>query len=207
MYISEGLLILSTLAGPVVAVQAQKWIERARAGDQRKINLFNTLMATRAARVSFEHVRALNMIDIEFNGARSQKEKAVIDAWHIYHDHLNQQNIPDAQIQAWVDRGSDRFIDLLYAMSQALRYNFDRVLLMRGSYSPRAHGEEENAQLQIRDSLRKILSGESPLPMTLTSVPAPTAQAAQLTAALAAVLAGHAALKVTLEKDGQEQPL
>ena len=38
-------------------------------------------MATRAARLSMEHVQALNMIDITFNG-----EQKIIDAWNLYRD-------------------------------------------------------------------------------------------------------------------------
>lgn len=50
-------------------------------------------MATRGAKVSPDHVEALNMIDIEFygrrSGRRSRAEKSVVDAWKIYLDWLS----------------------------------------------------------------------------------------------------------------------
>ena len=90
-------------------------------------------------------------------------------------------------------------------MSLALGYDFGRVQLKRGIYYPRAHGEQENAQLIIRDSLVKILSGEKPLPMSVTSFP--TSQEAldrqrQVQDALLEYLAGKRPLKVTIESEG-----
>ncbi|MGZ7172458.1 DUF6680 family protein [Burkholderia gladioli] len=60
----------ATLLGPVLAVQAQKWVERAREATNRKQSVFTTLMATRQSRVSIDHVRALNSIDLAFYGRR-----------------------------------------------------------------------------------------------------------------------------------------
>lgn len=204
MNISEGLLILAALAGPVLAVQAQKWIERYSESRKRKMNLFFTLMATRAARLSFEHVRALNMIEMEFYNGKSATEREVLDTWRIYHDHFNQisEKSTDAQLTTWLERGDDLFTDLLHAMSRALGYKFDRVQLKRGAYYPKAHGDEETAQRQIRDSLRSILSGEKPLPMAVTSFAAPPGtneRQAELQRLFTAVLSGKTPLKITIE--------
>jgi len=57
--IADALIILATLFGPIAAVQAQKWIERAREKRASKVNIFNTLMATRGIRIaSMDHVKA-----------------------------------------------------------------------------------------------------------------------------------------------------
>ena len=208
MNISDGLLILSTLAGPVLAVQAQKWIERSRAREARRQNVFYQLMATRPSRVSVEHVRALNMIDLEFYG--DEKFKEVREKWRIYHDHLNEQNIPDARIAAWVEKGGDLFDDLLHSMSVALGYDFDRVQLKRGSYIPRAHGEEETIQRSIRDSLRAILGGTKPFPITVTSVtqePEALERQRDLQRLLSECLSGKQPLQIVIQpaKGGLEQ--
>lgn len=200
MNIAEGLLILAALAGPVLAVQAQKWIERALETRNRRRSLFYSLMATRAARVSFEHVRALNGIDIEF---RERKDRDVIEKWRIYLDHLNKSNVSDAEIKAWGERGEDLFIDVLYAMSHSLGYDFDRVHLKRGVYSPRAHGEEELAQQSIRNSLGAILSGAKPFPIKVTSIEQPQAaleKQAGLQMMLADVLSGKRPLQVVIQQ-------
>lgn len=60
--------IIATIAGPILAVQAQKWLERLRERRNRKLKVFQQLMATRASRLSTDHVQALNMIDLVFYG-------------------------------------------------------------------------------------------------------------------------------------------
>jgi cytochrome bd-type quinol oxidase subunit 1 len=64
----DWLIVASTLLGPILAVQAQKWVEVFRERRGRKLWVVQQLMATRAARVSAEHVQALNMIDLVFYG-------------------------------------------------------------------------------------------------------------------------------------------
>ncbi|WP_422109676.1 DUF6680 family protein [Bradyrhizobium elkanii] len=59
------------MAGPVVAVQTQKWIERASERGKRRQWIFTSLMANRATRLNDDYVRALNSIDLEFSPKRS----------------------------------------------------------------------------------------------------------------------------------------
>lgn len=170
--IAEGLLILGAFLGPILAVQTQKWIERAKEARQRKLWIFHTLMATRAARTSTEHVQSLNMIDLTFD-AEKKKEKPVIDAWDNYLDHLSipTEKMTEAENTTWASRSEDLFIDLLYCLSMALGYNFTKVHLKRGIYSPRAHGEADFAQRFIRDSLVRVFARQQSIPMDVTSFP------------------------------------
>jgi hypothetical protein len=203
--IAEWLIILATVMGPILAVQTQKFIERWREKQERKLRIFQALMATRTARVSPGHVEALNMIDIVFY-KQGPKEKRVVDAWRLYQDHLNdtQDHQTSESLARWGKKGDDLFTDLLYAMAQALNYDFDKVYLKRGVYSPRAHGEEQVAQLMIRDSLVKILSGEQPLPMKVVSIPVSegdTQKQRQIWDGLLECLAGNRSIKIKLEED------
>lgn len=50
-------IIFATLPGPIFAVQAQKWLERRRVEKEHRLAIFRTLMATRAAVLSSEHVK------------------------------------------------------------------------------------------------------------------------------------------------------
>ena len=68
MALSDWLTIIAILLAPVFAVQVQKWVEHLRERRGKKLGVFQALMATRGARLSPEHVRALNMIDLEFSG-------------------------------------------------------------------------------------------------------------------------------------------
>jgi hypothetical protein len=174
---TDGALIAATVMGPVLAVQTQKWIECARARREAQQRIFNVMMATRAARVSPGHVEALNAIDIHFrgNGWRipTVKEREVSRRWRIYADHLNTdlEGSTDAQVTAWNVNRDEYFTDLLEAMAKALGYNFDRVELKRGIYSPKAHGDAELEQRIILRGLVELLTGRQPLSMKVTDFP------------------------------------
>jgi hypothetical protein len=60
---SDCAIVAATLMGPVLAVQAQKWVEWATDRRRRRFSIFNTLMVTRGTRLDFDHVRALNSIE------------------------------------------------------------------------------------------------------------------------------------------------
>lgn len=168
----DWITIAAIVIGPILAVQAQKILESLRYKKQKRLNLFHTLMATRATRTSNEHVSALNMIDIEFYGRRilgiklqTPSEKSVTNAWKNYNDHLNTQYHRD-QFPVWADRGDQLFTTLLYKISQALNYDFDEVQLKRDCYRPIAHGDLENDQYKVRKALIEVLTGTRPIPIT-----------------------------------------
>lgn len=178
--LKDWAIVISTMLGPILAVQAQKAVEGFREVRSRKIRLFETLMATRASRVSPEHVRALNMIDLVFYGERtlgmhrrSSKEQRILDAWKEYLDHLNNK-LPDEQIQLWIAQGAELFTNLLYAMAQDIGYKFDRVQLKRDSYAPIAHGELEAEHSELRKATLSLVTGKHALKMNVVGLPIDT---------------------------------
>lgn len=206
----EWVMVAATVAGPILAVQAQKWIERIRERRQRKQQLFQQLMATRAARLSAEHVQALNMIDLVFYGShffgihrRSKTERAVIETWREYHDHLGTQ-YPEGGGPAWNARLEELFTNLLFAIATDVRFKFDRVQLKKGVYSPQAHGELEREQIAARKLALEVLGGKRAIKMDVASFPvdedALKAQTAVSTA-LVAALEGKGALNVSIKSD------
>lgn len=170
-------MILAILLAPLVAVQVQKYLELLREKRERKQWIFNTLMATRASRVSPEHVQALNMIDIAFSGRKmvrrrqNSEEKQITEAWKIYLDHLCRSDINEKNRDAWTEKGSGLFVDLLQKMAQHLGYDFDKVHLDKGVYTPQAQGELELDQLIIRKQFAEILQGKRGFPMEVISFP------------------------------------
>ena len=63
---AEWAIVFATLLGPILAVQAQKVLEGLREYRAAKLWVFRSLMTTRMQRLSIDHVRTLNMIDICF---------------------------------------------------------------------------------------------------------------------------------------------
>ncbi|GIU03407.1 hypothetical protein TUM4261_00750 [Shewanella sp. c952] len=177
MEYKEIIMVIAVIAGPILAVQAQKYLESIKENKRRKMGLFHTLMSTRANRVSQAHVSALNMIDLEFYGktlfgkrSQSAGEKKITNAWKVYNDHLNEKFTKD-RLGAWADKRDDLFTALLYAMSQHLGYDFDEVQLKRDCYKPMAHGDVEAEQQKIREGIVAVLDGKKSIPMAVTYLP------------------------------------
>jgi hypothetical protein len=197
--------LLTLVLAPLIALLVQDQVNRWREARERKIWIFRTLMATRATRLDPRHVEALNAIQLEFAGGRS--EKKVRDKWKEYLDHLTTPQEQAASPQAWVERGQDYFVDLLYEMAQCLRYNFDKVELKKQCYFPVAHGNIELDQLAIRKGLVELLGGKKPLQMDVVGFPVDeNALAAQkhLTALSTEWFEGKRAVVVEAVRPGQK---
>jgi len=172
------LLIFSTILGPVLAVQAQKWVERVRKRNDRKEWIFNTLMSTRGNRTDVNHVTALNLIELAFYGSnffwkrRTKTEEAVLDAWKEYLDKLNTTLTPET-LQIWSAQREELFIELLLAVSNDLGYKFDRVVLKKGAYLPVAHGDYFAELASLRKFGIEVLEGKRAIKMDITSIPTP----------------------------------
>lgn len=170
---------------PILAVRIERWLDKSKEKRARRESVFHMLMATRTARLSHEHVVALNRIDIEWYGAkffgihrRTTAENEVLEAWKLYLDHLG----TDSKQVGWMERGDELFIDLLYRMAKSLGYDFDKVTLKRGAYSPVAHGNMEMEHLAIRKGLAEWLGGTRNVGVVAITVPPPAKTAGEGTA-------------------------
>lgn len=76
-----------------------------------------------------------------------------------------------SRFEAWAEKRDELFTVLLYAMSQALGYDFDEVQLKRDCYRPVAHGDIENEQHKIRKAMVDVFEGSRPLPIAVTYLP------------------------------------
>lgn len=124
-------------------------------------------MATRAEPVSFDHVKALNMIDIEFYGI-----KEITTSWNKYRDHLNsypQNNPKESDQKSWNDNTPENLTNLLFEMSKLLGFTFNKELLKKGSYIPDAHSIINIEQMVIRQRLAQLLTGNQTLKVELVN--------------------------------------
>jgi len=170
MTIADTLMIIAVVLGPILAVQVQKRIELWKSGRERKIHIFRVLMATRGTPVTPNHVEALNLIDIEFSG-NDKKEKSVRDAWKLYLNHLceypkdYQDPVYKSKVDVWKNKSNDCLVDMLYTMAQTLGYDFDKVQLKIGSYTPQGFAELELEQSLVRRGLVDVLYGKRGFPV------------------------------------------
>lgn len=160
---TQWITIAAIVVGPILALMAQRILDHLREKRKRKLMLLHTLLTSRAAPLSFQHVQALNTIELEFY-PRKGKNTKVIDAWRNYSNHLNQPTITDPALhQAWMDRRTDLMVDLLYEMSKNLGYDFEKVRIQRDAYYPIALGTAENEQNALRAAALRVFEGRDSL--------------------------------------------
>ena len=170
MTFGDFALLFTTLVAPLLAVQAQKWLERHRDDFGRKVHIYKTLMSTRAASVSGIHVQALNSIDLEF---QAKAYSVVRTDWKTLLDHLGSflKRESQSRQEAWEDRRQNLLAKLLLNMGKSLKYEFDEVHIKKGIYAPEAHSRMENEQQMVRQGLISLLQGEKPLKMEVVHFP------------------------------------
>jgi hypothetical protein len=160
--------VLAIALSPVIAL----WVERKQREKeriyQRRLDVLRSLMSTRASRLSQEHVRALNMIEVEFFGV-----PVVTDAWKAYIDHLNK--LPPAT-ETWGAKRDDLFWDLLMKIARELGYLLNPTDIARSAYFPRGHGELEEDTVSVRKLFVEIFAGKRRFPVEVFE-PAGSAQA------------------------------
>jgi hypothetical protein len=165
MKLSDWILAGSTILGPVLAVQAQKWVEGFRDKKARRLTIFRTLMATRALNLSPAHVEALNAVPIDF-----YKDKPVMDAWEEYFMHLT---TAPADNPSWGPRRIDLFVQLLVLIGSRVGYRFN-VAQMNRIYFPNAHSELDEDQHFVRKSIVGLFKGDKSLPIEIKGAPEAT---------------------------------
>jgi hypothetical protein len=171
MTLTDFLLIGATAMSPLIAVQVTRYLDDRNEERARKLQVFKTLMASRAYNLSPAHVEALNRIDLEFSASK-RKEKAVLNVWQLYLDHLGSKNLTG---QTWNDKRVDLLVELLQVMGKSLGYDFNKTHIKNATYSPTAHGRNEDEQEQMRKLTLEVLAGKRPLPMYVTNLPSASA--------------------------------
>lgn len=164
--ISDWLNITAIILSPIFALQVGKILDNLSGKKRRKEEIFNTLMETRAQTLSYEHVRALNKIDVAFYG-----DKAIIKSWTSYRDHLNSypKEGSEADKAVWGDKVPQKLADLLAKMAHLLSYDFDETLLIKGAYIPSAHDLIEKEQSVLRQALVETFALKHPLNVKLVN--------------------------------------
>jgi hypothetical protein len=157
-------LAISTIAavilGPILAVQADKYLQTLRDRKTRKAWIFRELMVTRSTTLSPRHVEALNGIQMEFAGD-NKREREVIDAWQLYLTNLNDRGEPQAQI--WAAR-VELLHELLHKMAISLKYtHFNKARIKNEGYIPQYFADIEKENNELRKSAAEVFSGRERL--------------------------------------------
>jgi len=158
-HIANWAVVFATIFGPILAVIITRRIDRLRANEERKVWIFRTLMATRDMNlsVSMEHVQALQMIEVEFSKSR-RKERAVVDAWRLYQQHLNTPAPDEDKANYWGKRQFELLCKLVHRIAEYLGYNLNEAQI-REVYSPRVLSLRRIQEDAIWHGIAKLVSG------------------------------------------------
>ena len=153
--------ILAVIFGPIFAVIVTRYVDKQRASETRKMDIFRTLMRTRKLPIHFEHVGALNLIEIEF-----VNQTEIIDAWKKYLQNLS-ENPPQAlsgnELQAFEKKRDSLLTKLIYEIARSLDFKVEQLDILEGNYLPRGWRDDDREQKLIRHGLIEVLQGRRPL--------------------------------------------
>lgn len=178
MNLTDGELVLAicALAGPILAVLATRLVDSLRDSRARKNAVFVSLMSTRRAQLTPEHVQALNLIEIEF--ANSPRVIAELKAYMS----LMEERVPplsrferDEAVKAAHKQADDDLVrrrrrafgSLVQAIGRKLGRNVDRYDIIEGGYYPGGWGEAETLQLDNLRRINDVLNWKGPFPIHL----------------------------------------
>jgi hypothetical protein len=158
------LTLIAIVVGPIAAVVVTRLMDTRAARYSRKYQVFGDLIRTRAAKISHEHVNALNLVEIEFN--RSQRVKA---AWDRYMENLSSDfPVDQSSFNNFILRRDQLFIKLVQEIANDIGYkHVDMTDMMTNNYYPKGWQNAEDEQRQLRQLLIAVFSGVRPIPVKM----------------------------------------
>ena len=156
-----ALTILAIIAGPIGALLVSRYLDNSRAEKAARMDIFRTLMRTRSLPLSWEHVQALNLVELEF-----RNHTRVIDARKNYLKILNEP-IPTAEEQEsfhqFLNRRNKLLTLLIDEIAKTLNVKVKQLDIYEGNYVPKAWDDEEWDKALIRRGLIEVLTGITPI--------------------------------------------
>lgn len=160
-------VLAATLLGPVSAVFVTRWIDTKREKQQRRLHVLRTLMATRRAPLSPEHVNALNLIEIEFYG-----KKNVLESWKKLLEHFSKTFDPKDEERVARERENLK-TKLLSDMARVVGYRIEQLEIISGGYMPQYMVNYETEQQAIRRLFAELANGNRALPVEVRKSDSP----------------------------------
>ena len=150
------------LAAPAVALWIQRMVDRNKAAEQRRQEIFKALWVNRRRPFYLARVDALNMIDVEFFG-----EGLIQDAWQDLFAHYRDPHpgLSDAQIEL---QREEKYSTLLFEISKVLGYGFGKAHIRDNIYRPTLHDTFELMEMETRQRMLALLKSDA-LPVKLVT--------------------------------------
>lgn len=151
--------VIAIALSPLIAVSVTLGYQHWREKRNSKMWVLNTLIGTRSNPLTYEAVRALNMIDITFS-----KDTDVRRLWREYFEMLNNQGLNN---QLGYEQRQRKNLELITEMAAALGYrkevthlDVDRV------YQPQGIVNTEDRNERVMNELLRVLQNTQGLQAT-----------------------------------------
>ena len=161
---AEIVMAVAVVTGPIAAVLITRDLEKRRVQREQRMDIFRTLMRTRtgSARLSSDHVAALNLIEVEF-----RNDSDVRDAWKEHFKilcQLGQHPNPDAIVDLMLSMEKS-LAKLLQVMSRILGYEIEGLEILEGGYTPQDWATIDNECRYIRKYVIALAEGKVAVPV------------------------------------------
>jgi uncharacterized protein DUF6680 len=154
--------IFAIYLGPIRAVEISRRNDVEREASRRRREIFASLMRTRNAALTPDHVWAINLVQVEFGN-----DENVIRTYKSYMAILAEVlPEPGPALSAFLQKRRDLFFDLLHEIAKAVGFNLDKRDLDRAGYVPIGWEAEQNEMRLFRQAMIELLSGKRGLPIT-----------------------------------------
>lgn len=163
MNIDTWAVVLATVVGPVSAVVITRCMDDRRMKRDRQRWLCATLMGLRGNHLEAEHVRALNIIQLEFAG-----DQGVMTAWQEFLAHVETVPTTDAAAPPWNTKYKALLDQLLIEIAAVVEVPGRSIDFSRGGYYPRGWGVQQEARDEVSRFVLGIARGENSIPIFIS---------------------------------------
>jgi hypothetical protein len=152
---TAGVNVVAILAAPAVALWIQRKVDRKKAFDDRRQQIFRALWVNRMRDHWIARIDALNMIDVEFF-----KEKHIRDLWEDLFAHYKNPppGISEAEIR---QQRIEKYSKLLFEISNTLGYNFGHSYIRDNVYRPELHNSIDSVEYETKLRILELLKSDA----------------------------------------------
>lgn len=157
--------IIAILVGPISAVLVTRYMDNKRADIARKLDVFRTLMRTRGLPLDWDHVGALNLVEVEFI-----KHPDVLNAWKEYLNHLAVELPQIEQKERHDQLAGERdalLTKLISEIAKVLKIKVEQLDILRGNYVPRGWEDAAWEERLARRGLIALVTGRTSIAVRL----------------------------------------
>lgn len=158
-------VVAATFAGPISAVCITLWYQGHAAAMQARREVYISLMRNRLYPISGEFVGAFNVVPVHF-----YKDEQVMERYRQLHAIFSDSgwHHPETSLRV-AEKVPSAIAYLLSEMSIAMKTPISQLDILNGAYAPSRWADDEQAQRELRDAMRLLLSGHKPLPVEIVA--------------------------------------